>query len=305
MAIGEPKIDLTLSQDDDHLSYAELTEKLHALVLAKGKGVHLDPDDVAYVCKLFDKYKENRFNHEKMLKRARVEAQMEVARGLFGENFIGPDEIATRWSLAPIAELPAIRFTEEKLQKASECGMFLIYKPTPEQFGLSETLGVSFEAMSQLVTESFDAFSWAENNPNLVPSNMMHSGWVLVSKNVLQLSVGGKNYFQQAACLQDFAVNRLDMGYNEAMNENLAKRLWQNHVMSLPELLFVMMTLGKERLMLSGQEIFKARGYDKSQIHYLGLAMTGNKLFGFDEEKLTNKDELKGSGVMFKWEKFI
>lgn len=106
--------------------------------------------------------------------------QIKEAKSIFGQDFIGPDEIQSALEIDGEIEVPSIPFSIEELKRAKELGQFLILR-----------------------TDKIPAEKLALSAAKRTLENPPEKKWALVSKEIIPESTN-KNYLQQTGLLANY-----------------------------------------------------------------------------------------------------
>ena len=158
--------------------------------------------------------------------------EFQEAKELFGEDFIGPEEIEKTWGVRP-EEIPDIPFSREELERAKEMGQMLVLRVDRTEDGKP----MSLEAMNDIIQKRWDEEgkgkllyttneykNWKKRTGADFSQKAPRAGWALVSKKLLPQSTS-KNYAQQTelmvARLKDNVFKDMEIPeeYEEAFQE--------------------------------------------------------------------------------------
>ncbi len=166
----------------------------------------------------------------------------EIAKNIFGQDFLGPEEIKTAFiGKVEIEEIPPIPFSIAELKRAKELGQFLILRLPLTMKQIHEKLGGKLKDGIMLLYPSDKEMgqirddAWYKKE-DFFKKEIPQAGWALVSKEVLGYRDGNpdknatkvsasKNYLEQTHALIDYLQNEVfrDMpmprAYTEAITE--------------------------------------------------------------------------------------
>jgi len=138
---------------------------------------------------------------------ARLSAELSEAKEIFGEDFIGPTEVAHAFDVDPEsieAVMPKIPFSREELERAKELGQMLILRQNFPMKELFERLTSKFEAEGKGKV-LYDT-SWYKDEAFFTEN--IEAGWALVSKELVPESTS-KNYLEQTQILVNYLKNEV------------------------------------------------------------------------------------------------
>jgi len=158
--------------------------------------------------------------------------ELQEAKEIFGEDFLGPEEIEKTWGFQPDA-VPEIPFSREQLERAKEMGQMLLLRVEQTDDGRP----MSLETMVNIVQGRWDKEkrggllytideykNWKSRIGDDFGQKTPRSGWALVSKGLLPKS-RDKNYIEQTEviikALREKTFKDIEMPeeYEEAIQE--------------------------------------------------------------------------------------
>ncbi len=312
MAIGEPKIDLTLSKGEESLSYADLMEQLHAMVKAKN-GKPLSPDEIRIIKEKLEAYnpvKRREFGSP-------WEMQFELAREIMGhDNVYGPEDNAFCSSkfdeylfLEERSGIPEIPFNVGELKRAKELNMSLVYIPrymvvagklteSPKLYDMCRFL------LDRKVTMRMQSTSLnAGNFPDILRLNIpdtksLSPGWMLISNNIVEgSSLTEDDFFLRAKAIQNFAshLNLLQPSMTSA------KKIWEKYGVTIEELLYFIMVRGPEHFHKPGSDIGFFRAFDVRRRDHVGVGVVNDEIVLCQDGLRPTMSAFGTAGILFKW----
>jgi len=159
---------------------------------------------------------------------AEIEAQIEAAKGIFGKDFIGPEEAKAAFGIET-GVVPAIPFAKEELERAQELGQMLILRLPITMTQINETLKGKVKDGKKLLYHSDESTgklkddTWYKDD-EFFNEELPQAGWALASKEVVADSTN-KNYLEQTNTLINYIQNEVFKGktlpaeYAEAIAE--------------------------------------------------------------------------------------
>ncbi len=319
MAIGEPKIGLTLSKGEESLSYAELMEQLHAMVKAKN-GKPLSPDEIRIIkdkLESFDPGNQKEISGD-------WEDQVNVAREIMGEgNVYGPEQnvfcYGNEFDEYMQAEMKygidKIPFTADELKRAKEMDMCLVYKPgriivrkknveIPSLVHMVLRLLEMQKAM-RFMDRSINAGNLLEIISSVKEKDFyihLTSGWMMISNQIVKnTDLTEENQFQRAFRLKEF-FSRLSV--DERIGSNIdIDDTFKKHCPTIVELLYFIIVRGEEKVWKSGSDKGVFRAYGEEHGDQFGIGVAHKELVLFEEQLLSATDSFHQAGILFKWEK--
>ncbi len=302
MAIGEPKIDLTLSKGEESVSYAELMEQLHAMVKAKN-GKPLSPDEIRIIKEKLEAFvpdKSNQYEFDR--------ADVNIAREILGaENVYGPDVIASALNTKILNNIPDIPFSEFDLELAGRADMCLVYKPWAFRFSNVEMYNPRLESFMEVAKNLGVTINCGLDKDvlkNIDKNSMFKSGWMLLSKNIIKKTDDkDSNFRERAEKMAFFGHDWLRFKEYEAGNTVLPNAIWERHCPSMAELLYFCLVRGVKNMWVPRSDRFVARAFDEEHRDSFCLSVFFNEISFLVNDALSNTSNLKHSGVLFKWEK--
>ena len=153
--------------------------------------------------------------------------QMEKAKEIFGQDFIGPDEVKAAFlDLVEISEVPEIPFSRDELEKAQKLGQMLILRTDRAKDGSPLTMEKVHQMLDGKIKDEakvLDERDWYKGE-EFYTGEKPEATWALVSKEVVPGSTS-KNYLEQTQILVDYIKNEVFRGkvipveYEEALEE--------------------------------------------------------------------------------------